>query len=129
MRHLLIIVAFLISLLSGERKCEVAVSSSYDTVDVANQSSSEEDVEMDAVAISPLQSARYCGDETYSAPSVRTTAGRRIQFSQKFPFLFIKSGRIFGRNEFLSFITKYTEYLSEVHSASRYIHTICILLV
>ena len=81
-------------------------------------------------AILPAGTATFSGNGNSFSPFFRpTNAGRRVQPSTKSSFRVIKSGKVFDRNNFYTFQTAILQFQSGIRSNSRYIYTICHLLI
>lgn len=107
-----------------------ATATAKATVASAEQDGSDRNPDYDAPALLPSQTARFSGEDTSIAHSFRTTnSGRRTQVSQKSPFRFVKAGKVIDRRNFYTFRTELHQFQTGVHSTSRYIHTICHLLI
>ena len=129
---LLILSVFLSGLLSGgwqeynaiEDKAREAV------VECAGCNTTEKKADFNDVAILPIRTATFSGDGNSFTPSVRpTNSGRRVQPSTKSAFLIIKAGKIFDRNNFSTFQAAILQFQSGIRSSSRYIYSICQLLI
>ena len=132
MKVLILILSFFLSVVSGSKmdnfgQCE----SCYSTIaEYAGHSNPDNDPNYYPQAVLPAQSARFSGEESSVTPSVRSnSSGRRIQVLQKFPFRIIKAGKIIDRYHFLVFQIEVHQFQSGIHSTSRYIHSICRLLI
>ena len=99
-------------------------------VKCAGNNTTEEKTDFNNPAILPARTASYSGDGNSFAPSVRSTnTGRRVQPSSKSTFRIIKAGKTFDRYIFHTFQTVILQFQSGIRSNSRYIHSICQLLI
>ena len=103
----------------------------HDTViSSTDKNTSEKKVDFNGLAILPVRTASYSGDGSGSAPSFHpTNSGRRVQPSTKSAFRLIKAGKVFDRNNFHAFRAVILQFQSGIRSNSRYIHSICQLLI
>lgn len=133
MKRIILIVSLLLSCvfsgtghghdISEERLHGTVVSST-------DRNNTEGKADLNDLAILPVRPASYSGSGNSVAPSFRSTnSGRRIQPSTKSAFRLIKSGKVFDRNNFHTFQTDLLQFQSGIRSNSRYIHSICQLLI
>lgn len=129
---LLILSIFLSCLYSGSaRLCGDVDGRSHGTVvESARQDTTDSEADYKDLAILPVRAASYSGDGSGSAPSVRSTnSGRRVQSSTRSAFRVIKAGKVFDRINLNRFREAILQFPSGIYSNSRYIHTICHLLI
>ena len=95
-----------------------------------SQNSATRAIDFNDTALLPVGTTYlYGGGSNYSAPVRSFNSGRRIQSSSKSGFRIIKEGKIFDRNNFITFRTDILQFQSGIHSNSRYIYSICHLLI
>ncbi|MGM9750111.1 MAG: hypothetical protein ACI3ZH_03740 [Candidatus Cryptobacteroides sp.] len=84
-----------------------------------------------SLAILPTRTAGYAGENNSVTSSVRSanSGNRRVQPSAKTSFLFIRNGKVIGRHNYQTFRTALKQFPSGMHSAKRYIHSLCQLLI
>ena len=131
MKILILILSFILSVFSDGK---VAIAGENEKhfasgVEAARQNKPDNNPSCYSQAILPVQSARFSGESSGVAPMVRFTAGRRTQVSQKFPFRIIKAGKIIDKSHFFIFQEELHQFQSGIRSTSRYIHSICHLLI
>ena len=81
-------------------------------------------------ALLTARAARLFGENGNYTPTLRSNNSvRRIQVSQKHPFRIIKAGKVIDRQHFFAFRTTFYLFPSGIRTISRYIHTICQLLI
>ena len=134
MKSLVLIFTILLSFIFGEgRTGDVCVRNhrAQDTITgCAERGARDTKADLSDQAILPARTASFSGDGSSFAPSLRSTSsGRRVQPSSKSGFRIIKAGRVFDRNNFYTFQTVILQFQSGIHSNSRYIHSICQLLI
>ena len=133
MKGILLILSFFMScLVSGSRQEYNAIEErEHETVvECTNHKTTEKEVDFNNLAILPVRTASYSGDGNSFSPSVRSNnAGRRVQPSSKSTFRIIKAGKVLDRNNFYAFRAVILQFQSGIHSNSRYIHSICHLLI
>ena len=84
----------------------------------------------DKAAILPVRTTTYSGDDSSPAPSLRSSnSGRRVQPSFRSAFRLVKAGKVFDRNNFHTFRSVILQFQSGIHAKSRYIYSICQLLI
>ena len=99
-------------------------------VSSTDKSTAEKEADLNDLAILPVRTATYSGDGNSFAPSLRpTNSGRRVQPSFKSSFRVIKAGKVLNRNNYCSFQAAILQYQSGIRSNSRYIYSICQLLI
>ena len=129
----LILTALLSSIFGGDRAsnaCDRNIHYTDAVVQCSDKDSSDKKADFNDVAILPVRTATLSGDGNSFAPSVRSTnSGRRVQPSTKSAFCVIKTGKVFDRNNFHAFQTVILQFQSGIRSNSRYIHSICQLLI
>ena len=131
MKLVVLILSFFLSVFGGRG----AVSGQYEegpssVVETTGPDKSEGAPDYFTQAILPAQTARFSGDGSSVNPSVRSTnSGRRTQVSPKFPFRIIKAGKTIDRRHFFIFQEELHQFQTGIHSTSRYIHSICHLLI
>lgn len=134
MKSLVLIFTILLSFILGEgRTGDVCVRNhqAQDTITgCAERGARDTKADLSDQAILPARTALFSGDGSSFAPSLRSTSsGRRVQPSSKSGFRIIKAGRVFDRNNFYTFQTVILQFQPGIHSNSRYIHSICQLLI
>lgn len=134
MRSIVIILSVLLSFIFGEGRLNIASErSSYNTgavLQCTDDDAADSKADFNDVALLPVRTATFSGDGYSFAPSLRSTnSGRRVQPSSKSGFRVIKSGKVFDRNNFYTFQTVILQFQSGIRSNSRYIHSICQLLI
>lgn len=134
MRGLVIIISVLLSFIFGEGKVGNASDRNRQYTDAVVESTdkgaADRKADFNDVAILPVRTATFSGDSSSFAPSFRSTnSGRRAQSSFKSSFRLVKEGKVFDRNNFYSFQTVILQFQSGIHSNSRYIYSICQLLI
>ena len=113
---------------SGDRETQELVAVAV--VESGNQDDNKKNADYRPSGILPARTAVYSGEDTSVTPSVRSTnSGRRVQHSNKSPFLVIKTGKDIDRNNLHSFLTDLKRFPSGIHSTNRYIHSLCQLLI
>ena len=84
----------------------------------------------DDVAVFPVRAALCSGDGNSFAPAFRpANSGRRVQSSTKSAFRIVKAGKVFDRTNFHAFLAVILQFQSGIRSNSRYIYSICQLLI
>lgn len=133
MRHVLLILSFLLSCLFSDGKAGDACkleSTSTAILAATEQERPDTNPDYNAPAILPAQSTGISVENTNFTPSVKSTnTGRRTQVSQKSPFRIVKAGKVIDRHVFYDFLSELHQFQSGIYSTSRYIHTICQLLI
>lgn len=129
----LILTALLSSIFGGDRAsnaCDRNIHYTDAVVQCSDKDASDKKADFNDVAILPIRTATFSGDGNSFSPSVRSTnSGRRIQPSNKSSFRIIKAGKVFDKNHFYTFQTVLFQFQSGMHSNSRYIYSICQLLI
>lgn len=99
-------------------------------VETTDQDSSGTERGLYTNTLLPARAARLYGGNGGYTPTLRSNNSiRRIQVSQKHPFRIIKAGKIIDRQHFFAFQTTFYLFPSGIRIMSRYIHTICQLLI
>lgn len=134
MRSIVIILSVLLSFIFGEGRLNIASErNSYNTgavLQCTDDDAADSKADFNDVALLPVRTAAFSGDGYSFAPSLRSTnSGRRVQPSSKSGFRVIKAGKVFDRNNFYTFQTVILQFQSGIRSNSRYIHSICQLLI
>ena len=134
MRGLVIIISVLLSFIFGEGKASNASDRNRQYTDAVVESSdkgaADKKADFNDAAILPVRTATISGNGNSFAPSFRlANSGRRAQSSFKSSFRVIKAGKVFDRNLYNTFQTVLLQFQSGIHSNSRYIHSICQLLI
>ena len=132
MKALILILSFILSVLSDGKGAIAGESERHfaSSVEASRKNKPDNNPNCYSQAILPVQSARFSGEDSSVAPIVRSTnAGRRTQVSQKFPFRIIKAGKIIDKSHFFIFQEELHQFQSGIRSTSRYIHSICHLLI
>ena len=133
MKLILIIIGLILS-------CNISDRSSTDetvrgivqgsVIGADKQDTGTRDYDCKTFGILPSRTAGYTGENNSVTSSVRpTNSGRRIQPSGKTPFRVIKDGKVIDRHNFYTFQTDLKQFSSGIHSTSRYIHSLCQLLI
>lgn len=134
MRSIAIFISILLSFIFGEGR----VSNAYDRnshstgaiVQCSDKEAMDWEVDFNDVALLPVRTASISGNGSSFAPSFRSTnSGKRVQPSHKSSFRVIKTGKVFDRNNFYTFRTVILQFQSGIRSNSRYIYSICQLLI
>ena len=87
-------------------------------------------LDFDDLALLPVRTATCSGNGNGISPSLRSTnSGSRIHHSTKSTHRIVKCGKVSDRNNLYSFQTALLQFQSGIHANSRYIHTICHLLI
>ena len=134
MKSIALILTVLLSFIFGEGRtvngCGRNLCYSDTIVQGSDKDATDKEADFNDVAILPVRTATLSGDGNSFAPSVRSTnSGRRVQPSTKSAFRVIKTGKVFDRNNFYAFRTVILQFQSGIRSNSRYIHSICQLLI
>ena len=134
MKSIALILTVLLSFIFGEGRtvngCGRNLCNSDTIVQGSDKDATDKEADFNDVAILPVRTATLSGDGNSFAPSVRSTnSGRRVQPSTKSAFCVIKTGKVFDRNNFHAFRTVILQFQSGIRSNSRYIHSICQLLI
>ena len=134
MKSFVLIFAVLLSFVFSESRtgnvCDRDSHYSDAVVQCTGRESTDKEADFNDVAILPVRTSTFSGDSNSIAPSFRSTnSGRRIQPSTKSAFRLIKSGKVFDRNNFHTFQTDLLQFQSGIRSNSRYIYSICQLLI
>lgn len=99
-------------------------------VETAIQDCSDADLSFYSNALLPARAARVFDKNGGNTLNLRSShSARRIQVSQKHPFRIIKAGKVIDRQHFFAFRTTFYLFPSGIRTISRYIHTICQLLI
>ena len=133
MKGIILIISLFLSCVSGgtgNRK-DISEERPHGTVvSSTDRNTTEEKADLNDLAILPVRTASYSGNNNCSTPSFRSTnSGRRVQPSSKSGFRIIKAGKVFDRNNFNTFQTVLLQFQSGIHSIRRYIYSICNLLI
>lgn len=134
MRGIAIILSVFLSFIFGEGRvsdaCARNLQHSDTVIECSDKDATDKTVDINDVALLPVRTATFSGDGTSFAPSVRSTnSGKRVQSSYKSSFRVIKAGKVFDRNIFHTFRADILQFQSGIRSNSRYIHSICQLLI
>ncbi len=134
MKSLVLIFTTLLSFIFGGDRaidvCDRSLDCTDAVVQCTDQDATDKKADFDDVAILPVRTVTFSGDGNSFAPFFRpTNSGRRVQPSTKFAFRVIKAGKIFDRNNFYTFQTVILQFQSGIRSNSRYIYSICQLLI
>ena len=134
MKSLVLIFTILLSFILGEGRTGDACTRNHQAQDTitgcAERGAQDTKADLSDQAILPARTASFSGDGSSFAPSLRSTSsGRRVQPSSKSAFRIIKAGRVFDRNNFYTFLTVILQFQSGIRSNSRYIYSICQLLI
>lgn len=99
-------------------------------VEASAQDNCNTEPDLHSDAILPIRAARLSGENGGYTPTLRSnSSARRIQVSQKHPFRIVKAGKVIDRQHFFAFRTIFYLFPSGIRTISRYIHTICQLLI
>ena len=130
---ILIFAVLLSSVFGGERSSDAGERSCRFTdavVRCSEQDTTDEKSGLNDFAILPARTVSCSGDGNDFAPSFRSVNSlRRLQPSFKSAFCVIKDGKLIDRNNFYTFRTVLLRFQSGIRSNSRYIHSICQLLI
>lgn len=129
---LLILSLFLSCLFSdgGQTRAAADGKAASAVFESSGQDSNENEADFSDLAILPARTASYSGDGNGFAPSLRSTNnGRRVLPSSRSSSRFIRDGKVFDRNNLDTFQTAILRFQSGINSHSRYIHSICQLLI
>lgn len=134
MKSFVLIFTVLLSFLFGEDRtsnvCDRTAHYTDAVVQCSDKGAADNKADFNDVAILPVRTATVSGDGNSFAPSFRpTNSGRRVQPSTKSAFRVIKTGKVFDRNNLYAFQTVFLQFQSGIRSNSRYIHSICQLLI
>ena len=134
MKSVVLIFTILLSFILGEGRASDACDRNHrvpDTIaECAENGAADTNVDLSDLAILPARTVSFSGGGSSFAPSMRSTSsGRRVQPSSKSGFRIIKAGRVFDRNNFYTFQTDILQFQSGIRSNSRYIHSICQMLI
>lgn len=134
MKSLVLIFTILLSFILGEGRTGDACTRNHQVQDTitgcAEHGAQDTKADLSDQAILPTRTVSFSGDGSGFAPSLRSTSsGRRVQPSSKSGFRIIKAGRVFDRNNFYTFQTDIFQFQSGIRSNSRYIHSICQMLI
>lgn len=126
----LILSLFLSCLFSGGAGVVAEDSSVVVAVEPEAGRGADAKADLNDMAILPSGIASYSGESNSFAPSVRSTnSGRRVQTSTRSAFRIVKAGKVLDRNNLNTFRAVILQFQSGIHSNSRYIHSICHLLI
>ena len=134
MRGIVIIISVLLSFIFGEGRisniCDVNLQCTDALVECTDTGAADKTSDINDVALLPVRTATFSGDGSSFAPSVRSTnSGKRVQSTYKSSFRVIKAGKVLDRNIFYTFQADILQFQSGIRSNSRYIHSICQLLI
>lgn len=134
MKSLVLIFTTLLSFIFGGDRafdvCDRSLDCTDAVVQCTDQDATDKKADFDDVAILPVRTVTFSGDGNGFAPLFRpTNSGRRVQPSTKSAFRVIKAGKVFDRNNFYTFRTVILQFQSGIRSNSRYIYSICQLLI
>ena len=131
MKELLLILSFALSCLFSDKGTVCSESWNHDTVVECSESdAAEESLDFNDLAILPVRTATYSVNGNGLSSSVRSSnAGRRVQSSTKSAYRVVKTGKVSDRTILYSFRAAILQFPSGIHSNSRYIHSICHLLI
>lgn len=134
MKSFVLIFTTLLSFIFGgnraSNECDINIHRSDSVVQCSDKDATDKKADVNDVAILPVRTSSYCGDGNDFSPSFRSNnSGRRIQPSTKSAFRVIKAGKIYDRNYFHTFQTILLQFQSGIRSNSRYIYSICQMLI
>lgn len=134
MKSIVPILTVLLSFIFGGDRtgdlCDRNLHFSDAVIQCSDKESADKEEDINDSAILPVRTAEISGDVSSICPSSRSVnSGRRIQPSSRSSFLVIKAGKVFDRNNFYAFRAVILQFQSGIHSNSRYIHSICLLLI
>mgnify|MGYP003310171781 CR=1 FL=1 len=133
MKGIILIISLFLSCVfsgTGSRNDILEGRSGGTVVSSTGRNTTEKKTDLNDFAILPARTASYSGDGNSFAPTFHpTNSGRRVQPSFKSSFCVIKVGKIFDRSNFYTFQTDLKRFSSGIHSTSRYIHSLCQLLI
>ncbi|MCQ2156046.1 MAG: hypothetical protein MJY57_02440 [Bacteroidales bacterium] len=125
MKSVVLIFTVLLSFIFSEGRIDNAC-----VVQCSYKEAADTKADFNDVALLPAGTMTISGNGNSFAPSFRSSnSGRRVQPSTKSSFRLIKAGKIFDRNNFHTFLTVILQFQSGIRSNSRYIHSICQLLI
>lgn len=129
--HVLILTV-LLSLIGGRNTLvrNVRDAAEYAVIESTQDRPEDRNTHYQSFGILASRTAGYSGESNSVSPSVRlTSSGRRVQASGKAPFRIIKDGKVIDRYNFYTFQTDLKRFSSGIHSAHRFIYSICRLLI
>ena len=134
MKSFVLIFSVLLSFIFGGDRagniCEKDLHYTAAVVKCSDKDAANKKTDFDDAAILPVRTATFSGDGSSLAPSFRSSnSGKRVQSSFKSSFRIIKEGKVFDRNNFYTFQTAILQFQSGIRSTSRYIYSICRLLI
>ena len=132
MKVLILILSFFLSVFSGGKTVYAGQNGRHPAsiVETASEDIPDRAPNSYSQAILPVQSARFSGEDSGVTSALRSTnSSRRTQVSQKSPFRIIKGGKVIDKHHFFIFRALLQQFQSGIHSTSRYIHSICHLLI
>ena len=110
--------------------CDSGIRHNDTVVQCSDKDATDQKADFNDVAILPVRTASYSGDGNGFAPLFRSTnSGRRVQPNTKITSRFIKFGKVLDRTYFCTFQTVLLQFQSGMRSSSRYIYSICQLLL
>ena len=134
MKSFVLIFSVLLSFIFGGDRtnsvCDRNLHYSDAVVKCSDKDAAEKKSGFNDTAILPLRPATFSGDGNSFAPTFRSNhSGKRVQSSFKSSFRIIKEGKVLDRNNLYAFRTDILQFQSGIHSNSRYIYSICRLLI
>lgn len=133
MKGFLLILSLFMSCLfsdSGLARKDISGNPPSATIEPPGRNANEDAADFNNLAILPVRTASCSGDGNCFAPTLRpTNTCRRVQLSSRSSFRFIRDGKVFDRNNLYTFQTAILRFQSGINSHSRYIHSICHLLI
>lgn len=134
MKSFVLIVTVLLSFISGGDRASYASGRSVNCTDAAvrcsGDAAADNTADLNDSAILPVRTASYTGDSGSFAPSLRSaSSSRRVQPSTKSSFRVIKAGKVFDRTNLYTFRAVILQFQCGIRSNSRYIYSICRLLI
>ena len=125
-----VLLSFIFGGNSSSNACDRIINCTSAVLHCSNPDTTDKRADFNDLAILPLRTVSYSGDGNSFAPSFRSSnSGRRVQPSTKSAFRLIKAGKVFDRNNFHAFRAVILQFQSGIRSNSRYIHSICQLLI
>lgn len=134
MKSIILIFTFLFSFVFGGGKdggvCNGNLHHTDAVVQCSDNDATDKNVDLNNAALLPVRTINFSGNGSSYASSVRSThSGRRLQPSTKSAYRVIKDGKVLDINNVYTTRTFIIHFRSGIRSNSRYIHSICQLLI
>lgn len=134
MKSIILIFTFLFSfIVGGGKDGDVCNGNIYHTdavVQCTDNDATDKNADLNNAALLPVRTVNFSGNGSNYAPSVHSTrSGRRVHPSTKSAYHVIKDGKVLDINNFYTTRTFIIHFRSGIRSNSRYIHSICQLLI